>query len=155
MTLTQETFAAALELAREIIGATMINPFDADSTVVFTIDGTGAITELGRGTDAYTSLEAVAVSPMEPTAEALGIFTTGWAAPIGPDGDVVPSESPDRQRVQLCTAIDRRFSCMSAVRFDGGRHEFIDETGQGALHDAMLLALVSRLRLEMVQQQAQ
>lgn len=72
--------------------------------------------------------------------DAVVVVTTGWAAPLGPDGEPEgpPSLSPARRRVRLCVAVCDSGTA-SALRFADEPDDVVVDPGQatGSLADAV------------------
>ena len=70
--------------------------------------------------------------------EAVLLATCGWAAPIGEDDDIPPSEHPLRRRVRLMCVADTN-GVASVVRFSDKPEEAISDDGRatGSLADAL------------------
>jgi hypothetical protein len=102
--------------------------------------------------DSAFRLSAIAEHPdiyellTEPTSalgrmfDAVAVVTTGWAAPLGPDGepDGPPSLSPARRRVRLCVVVSDAGTA-SALRFADDADSVVIDPGQatGSLADAV------------------
>lgn len=89
--------------------------------------------------DVYSLLESDQATEVAKSAHYVALVTTGWAAPLNPQGGVdgVPSEHPERRRVRL-TVIASRQGVASVVRFADNDETALDE-GQatGTLADAI------------------
>ena len=68
--------------------------------------------------DIYSLLDEPFTQAVASTADFIALVTTGWAAPVGPDGepDGPPSLSEGRRRVRLCVFASRE-SVVSVLRF--------------------------------------
>jgi hypothetical protein len=75
------------------------------------------------------------------TPYAMGVLTTGWAAPLGDDGTIegVPSEHPKRRRVVLFCVVTRDGDVASRMLFEDTPNEPVDDDGAatGALAEAI------------------
>jgi hypothetical protein len=134
--------------AREHIAATLLDPFHADSAVLFLLDADGMVHELSRYEDVYNGLQEISGVSLRDEHVTLGVFTTGWAAPLSdqtPNGSA-PSEHPDRVRVQLCLALDRSFNSVSLVLMENSEEPMVERSGEGPLANAMAATLVTMLR---------
>ena len=95
--------------------------------------------------DIYDALEAYRYDMKETangsTLRGFVIVTTGWAAPLGKDGQVegAPSAHPERVRVTLVSAVARDASQAAAIYFGDGRETVYDDSGTatGSLADAL------------------
>lgn len=152
MTPNQSASTEALLAARDQIAATFENPFSTEQAVVFLVSITGEATEALRAADVYEALQLLAFLPLGWEQAGIGVFTTGWAAPLNAEGDVdgPPSEHPNRERVQLCTLLTTDFRCMSVASFEGQNRELHSEDATGSLADAMSATLVMMLRRRFV-----
>lgn len=72
--------------------------------------------------------------------DVIAVITCGWAAPLGPTGEVseiAPSDHPDRVRVRLTLIAEEGGFC-SALRFANNPDEVtINSSGRGPLADAL------------------
>lgn len=73
--------------------------------------------------------------------DVIAVITCGWAAPLGPTGDVsdiAPSDHPDRARIRL-TLIAGKDGVCSTMRFANNPDEVIinEAAGRGPLADAL------------------
>lgn len=110
-------------------------------TFAFTSDGFRILTRDG---DAYEALEMVADKHLKQWELGIGIITTGWASPLGKDGNVnsAPSEHPLRRRVRLVSCVNKAKQMASSLRFADEPDDLItDESGQGSLANALLTAI--------------
>jgi hypothetical protein len=92
--------------------------------------------------DVYMLLNGVGRDPEDRhTPHAVGVLTTGWAAPLGEDGtiDGAPSEHPKRRRVVLFCVATRDGDIASRMVFEDTPTEPVDDDGgaTGALADAI------------------
>jgi hypothetical protein len=75
------------------------------------------------------------------TPYAVGVLTTGWAAPLGDDGTIegAPSEHPKRRRVVLFCVVTRDGDVASRMLFEDDPNEPVDDEGAatGALTEAI------------------
>ena len=99
--------------------------------------------EYGSFVDVYEGLEIFSKDPASADSIALGIVTTGWAAPIGDDGDLdtPPSERPDRKRVIVYTVRTLEHDCWGAIDIDGNDELIEGNQSEGPLLDALTMAL--------------
>jgi hypothetical protein len=148
MTATQPSLEQLTLKAREHIAATLPNPFCADTAVLFLLDADGRVRELSRHKDVYDGLRETSVVQLKNEHIALGVFTTGWAAPLtdATSSDCAPSQHPDRVRVQLCTTLDRSFYNVSVLLLEDRSTPMVENDGQGSLADALAATFVMMLR---------
>lgn len=106
--------------------------------MIFLLDFEGLVTEISRFTDVYEGLRKVSVVSLQPEHTGLGVFTTGWAAPLSVDtkSTCPPSRHPERVKVQLCTVLDRNFQNVSVLLFEGETTPLVECDGEGSLADA-------------------
>lgn len=134
--------------ARESIADTFTQPFSADGAVLFLLDTEGSVHELSRFVDVYEGLKQVSGTQLRPEHIGLGVFTTGWAAPLttATESTCPPSDHPDRVKVQLCTVLDRDFQNVSVLLLEGETTPLVECDGEGSLADALTAAFVMMLR---------
>ena len=119
------------------------DPFQMEQAVTFAFTDDG-IRILTRDGDAYEALEMVADKHLKQWELGIGIITTGWASPLGADGnpDGAPSEHPLRRRVRLVSCVDKAKRMASSLRFADEPDDLItDESGQGSLANALMIAI--------------
>jgi hypothetical protein len=119
------------------------DPFQMEEAVTFAFTNDG-IRILTRDADAYEALEMVTDSHLKEYELGIGIITTGWASPLGADGnpDGLPSQHPLRRRVRLVTCVDKAKHMGSSLRFADEPDDLItDESGQGSLANALMTAI--------------
>ena len=94
---------------------------------------------LAQHPDVYALLESP-TSSLARMFDAAAVVTTGWAAPLGPDGHVegAPSEHRDRRRVRL-TVVVANHGTASVLRFADSPDEPISDPGSasGSLAEAI------------------
>lgn len=94
---------------------------------------------LAQHPDVYALLESQS-SALARMFDAAAVVTTGWAAPLGPDGrvDGAPSEHRDRRRVRL-TVVVANHGTASVLRFADSPDEPISDPGSasGSLAEAI------------------
>lgn len=148
MTAAPDNFIQSLLTARDTIAATLQDPFEADSAVLFLLDADSNVHELSRYEDVYSGLQETSAVALQPGHVAVGVMTTGWAAPLSGETpeSTAPSEHPDRERVQLCVACDRNFRVLSIVTFSGKDESFIEDSGEGPFADALAITMLTMLR---------
>jgi hypothetical protein len=115
---------------------------------MFLLDADGRVHELSRYEDVYDGLKETSTVALQDDHVAVGVFTTGWAAPLVgdvPDGPA-PSQHPDRVRVQLCVALDRKFQTVSVMLMENSNEPLVEGEGEGPLADALAATLVTMLR---------
>jgi hypothetical protein len=119
------------------------DPFQMEEAVTFAFTDDG-IRILTRDADAYEALEMVTDSHLKEHELGIGIITTGWASPLGADGnpDGAPSQHPLRRRVRLVSCVDKAKHMGSSLRFADEPDDLItDESGQGSLANALMTAI--------------
>ena len=119
------------------------DPFQMEQAVTFAFTDDG-IRILTRDGDAYEALEMVADKHLKQWELGIGIITTGWASPLGADGnpDGAPSEHPLRRRVRLVSCVDKAKRMASSLRFADEPDDLItDESGTGSLANALMTAI--------------
>lgn len=119
------------------------DPFQMKQAVTFAFADDG-IRILTRDGDAYEALEMVADKHLKQWELGIGIITTGWASPLGADGnpDCAPSEHPLRRRVRLVSCVDKAKHMVSSLRFADEPDDLItDESGQGSMANALMIAI--------------
>lgn len=111
------------------------------NAVLYGVTEDGSNFELGRAPDVYDLLDGEYPST---GVVGLAIHTTGWAAPLNPDGEVegAPSKHPERRRVALVTVMTAE-GMGSALSFADEPDEVItDSSGTGQLSDALKKCLL-------------
>jgi hypothetical protein len=90
--------------------------------------------------DVYELLDARVNQLAASTFDAVIVVTTGWAAPLGDDGEVEgkPSEHPKKRRVRLCVVADKA-EAVNIVRFaDDPDEPIVDhDSATGSLANAI------------------
>lgn len=117
--------------------------FSLDSAVVSAIiqeqDGL-IVEELVTHPDVYDGLFHAGLGASNPLAIGMAVVSTGWAAPLGADGepDGMPSQHAERRRVRL-TAISTNNGQASLIEFADDEGEYIIDEGQatGSLAEAL------------------
>lgn len=100
----------------------------------------GTFTETITGTDIYGIIYSDEARQMASKAEFIAIVTHGWASPITGDdeySEVPPSQHPERRRVSIIAVASRDASVHSAMRLAGEPDVIFDDSGRGALADAI------------------
>lgn len=113
--------------ARELLG--FLDGANHSKAGVFAMFDGGTIKAIAVNADIYEALES-AVIPV--SAIAVGVETTGWAAPLNSDGEVgdtPPSQHPERLRVRLVSVINDEgvASIMEIARPEGA--EIVEDYG--------------------------
>lgn len=135
-----EMISAANQQITEYLEMKEDTPFSLAGAMVFGINEGQEPRLLDIQTDAYDLLEINPISSIV-LAEftTIALVTTGWASPLGENGEVEgkPSEHPQRKRVRLVLA-GSPDGIGSAINFEDG--EVITDTGNatGALNDAFM-----------------
>jgi hypothetical protein len=87
--------------------------------------------------DIYDAIEQVTIPAFM---VAFGVITTGWAAPLNPDGKAegAPSQHPERRRVKLVSVINDN-GAGSAMAFQDEPEDVITDEGSatGSLAEAI------------------
>lgn len=148
MTATQDNFQRFVLDARTTIAATLQDPYQAENAVLFLMDADGRVHELSRYKDVYDGLQETSRVALQDNHVAVGVFTTGWAAPFNGDQppERAPSEHPNRVRVQLCTALDREFRSVSVIQMSDRDDTIVEGGGEGPLADALAAVMATMLR---------
>lgn len=134
-----------ISLAKKIIKGTEYKMNDA---VLYGVTKDGSNFELGRGPNVYDLLEGDF-----PSVGIVGLaaHTTGWAAPLGPDGEseCAPSAHPKRRRIALVLVITAEGDASALSFADDPNDLEIDEgSGDGDLVHALRKCL-SRISRQM------
>ncbi len=101
---------------------------------------------LATAEDIYEALESLPhIQSLKEDDQGIGIITTGWAAPLGDNGEVegAPSAHPERKRVRLCSCVERGGKMGSALAFETDPDDLVTDEGNGtgSLANALLSAL--------------
>jgi hypothetical protein len=106
------------------------------------------VREVCRNADAYEALKDAAAMALPEQDVAIGLYTTGWAAPLTPEGceEMPPSENPQRTRAQVTVLMTTLFNHVSVVRLADREEEIVSEEGAGHLANALTVTLVMMLR---------
>ena len=116
-------------------------PFDLDEAYFFAVLPSNEIVVLGTHGDVYAGLEVMrdnlpnfhALLPPGTIgkAEAIGIVSCGWAAPLDSMGDSRPaSASPLRKRCRLAAVVDVQLQFAVAAQFECSSDDIVvDDTG--------------------------
>ena len=98
--------------------------------------------EIGSGEDVYDVIQDIDLDKKQSQYEFVAITTTGWAAPLDPNGEIdcPPSQHNDRRRVTLLSMVNiRQAEIASAIKFDDEEEMVFDFGGAtGSLNVAML-----------------
>jgi hypothetical protein len=136
--------------AQAAITSTMPNPFWTSDASIFLLDTEGQVCELLLRESAYDGLQEIAGKELNDKHIAVGVFTSGWAAPLTCEepqhGDLSPSNSPERLRVHLCVLASREFEIVSVIQMQDTDGPLIQKTGEGNLADAMVITMLTLLR---------
>jgi hypothetical protein len=120
------------------------NPFLMGEAVVFAFTLNG-FRILARDGDVYDALEMVTDNHLKLGELGIGVLTTGWASPLGADGEIggAPSEHPLRRRVRLVTCVDKAKRMASSMRFADDPDEMLTDEGSatGSLATALVTAV--------------
>jgi hypothetical protein len=121
-----------------------LNMSEAHLLVVRNENGGVTVEPVSSNPDVYDLIEeTIAETPFSVrSSDILAIVTSGWAAPLGANGEVegAPSQHSQRRRVRLCAFVRRSDLTMtSIIRFGDTDEVSIDEgTATGSLAEAML-----------------
>jgi hypothetical protein len=98
--------------------------------------------EIGSNPDVYDLIENIGLDKRQSQYDFVAITTTGWAAPLDPNGEIdcPPSQHNDRRRVTLLSMVNiRQSEISSAIKFDDEEEMVFDFGGAtGSLNLAML-----------------
>lgn len=133
------------ELAQRTLTKEGGEGFTMEQAILFAYCGDG-FRLLATADDIY---EALFLLPQTQTLangeQGIGIITTGWASPLGADGqpEGAPSAHPERQRVRLCSCVERDGTMGSALAFERDPDDLVTDEGEatGTLAEALLDAL--------------
>lgn len=122
------------EITERIITGT---PMSLPEAVLYGVEPNGETVELGRHGDIYELLERV--HGRGTGLIGIAVHTTGWAAPLDENGEVVgaPSAHPDRVRVALVATVTTLGFCSALAFSDGRETVFEDQAPGGPLWLAM------------------
>jgi hypothetical protein len=113
--------------------------FQMTGAVIVVDTGDDFIT-IGNHPDVYEGLaELIDGGYTFPSVKGLAVVTTGWAAPLSPNGEVegAPSEHALRRRVRLISYVSHEATC-SALSFEDDDEVVYDEgSAVGSLADAL------------------
>jgi hypothetical protein len=118
------------------------SPFELDEAQLFVVTPYDDIEILGSHRDVYEALEILRdnldkFKKILPTglldeAVAIGVVSTGWAAPLGTIGDNEPaSASPDRRRCRVSALVSSSLEIAIAAVFDNACDEPVVDTATG------------------------
>jgi hypothetical protein len=121
------------------------DPFQMESAVVFAFTNDGQFRVLTSAPDVYECLEVVADKNLNQWEHGIGVITTGWAAPLGSNGqpEGAPSEHPLRRRVRLVSCVNKAKKMASSIRFADEPDDLVTDEGEatGSLAQALVNAL--------------
>ena len=126
----------SFELAgARLYGVTVVDSKEFDQDV----DAAFRLSFLAEHPDVYELLEAPS-SSLGRMFDAVAVVTTGWAAPLGENGEVqgAPSQHAKRRRVRLTVVVSNQ-GVASVVRFADEPDDIITDAGSatGSLADAI------------------
>lgn len=134
-----EVAKATEQLVHTVLSVTTDNAFEMSGARVYGVRN-GEIILLAEHADIYDLLADDDVRDEAKTYEYTTVVTTGWAAPLGANGEVegAPSEHRERRRVRL-SIIANADGVASVLRFaDDPDNVIIDEgSATGSLNDAI------------------
>lgn len=108
-------------------------------------DGEISIMEASRHADIYEAMELASnlITPIDTIG--MSVDTTGWAAPLGADGQIegMPSKHPEKRRVRL-NAIATDNGTASAIAFEATAERLLDDgEAIGSLSTALAFAWIT------------
>jgi hypothetical protein len=123
-----------------------VTQYTSAGATLFCAGTDGDIKPLGNYPDLYEGLTLeTAKSDTIPDIRYLGILTTGWAAPLNPDGTPhgAPSEHPERVRCMVISVVDQNLDSASILALENMNGELITDPGEGEgpLADALKRAM--------------
>lgn len=128
------------EISRSLFDDTMDMRTDKHAQLVGVnlIDNTRVCSLISSHGDIYQLLGSSANSPEKFEGyDLVAILTAGWAAPVGEDDDIAPSQHKNRKRVKIVLIGNTSEQTSSVMGFDG-EDEIIysKDEGRGSLQDA-------------------
>lgn len=115
----------------------------APAVSVWEVGNPGTLREVSHPyRDIYQLLDALGevLAPQGDTLGGVLVLTSGWAAPLGDDGQVegAPSAHPERRRVFVTCSVARDGSQAARMEFAGGDGDTVtDDNGTGSLAFAL------------------
>jgi len=94
-----------------------------------------------KGDDIYEMIDTLHEDKTYLVNDFVSVRTTGWAAPLGANGEVegAPSQHPKRRRVRLMSIVTRSYEVASALGFADDDEIVTDSgTARGSLAEALL-----------------
>jgi hypothetical protein len=133
------------ELLEKIYSLSIVNPENTNAKAYGITNNGGNMDSIlvANSPDVYDLLEYVDADKLQSNYNYFSVLTTGWAAPLGKNGEVegAPSKHKDRRRVTLVIgiSIDDKELIGSALKFDDD-DEIIFDFGDatGSLANAIL-----------------
>lgn len=116
----------------------------SESAKIFGVDLNGFATakEIGRSPDIYELIDEINLDKKQSGYEFVALLTTGWAAPLGKNGEVegAPSQHKDRRRVTLMSLLNmKNKELASMLKFDDEDEPVYDfGNATGSLNEAIL-----------------
>jgi hypothetical protein len=149
MNTTHDHLTAAAIAALNHYANESADQYNQDDAAVFAIAHDGSMHELAKNECVYEALQDIATLPLQDGHAAIGVCTTGWAAPIGANDDtsVAPSEHPKRVRCHLIAVVDRSFQMATAVSMQGDDEVQTNGAGEGELADCLCLTMLCMMRV--------
>ena len=149
MNTTHDTLTAAAIAALNHYANESADRYNQEDASVFAIAHDGTLHELAKNESVYDGLQDIATLPLQDGYAAIGVCTTGWAAPIGANDDtsIAPSEHPKRVRCHLIAVVDRAFKMSSAVSMQGDDEVQTNGAGEGELADCLCLTMLCMMRV--------
>lgn len=133
------------ELLEKIYSLSIVNPENTNAKAYGITNNGGNMDSIlvANSPDVYDLLEYVDADKLQSNYNYFSVLTTGWAAPLGKNGEIegAPSQHKDRRRVTLVIgiSIDDKELIGSALKFDDD-DEIIFDFGDatGSLANAIL-----------------
>ena len=133
------------ELLEKIYSLSIVNPENTNAKAYGITNNGGNMDSIlvANSADVYDLIEHIDADKLQSNYNYFSVLTTGWAAPLGKNGEVegAPSEHKDRRRVTLVIGIniDDKELVGSALKFDDD-DEIIFDFGDatGSLANAIL-----------------
>lgn len=134
------------ELAQRTLTKEGGEGFTMEQAILFAYCGDG-FRLLATADDIYEALFLLPhTQNLKDAEQGIGIITTGWASPLGANGqpEGAPSEHPERQRVRLCSCVERDGKMGSALSFERDPDDLVTDEGEatGSLAEALYDALI-------------
>lgn len=138
---------AKAELVESLFHESPESGFSQKAAMLFSVvegDEGVAITLASENGDVYDLLASDDTAQVAKASDYIAIVTSGWASPIdGSEGEVAPSQHPQRRRVRLLVMASRE-DMASVMRFEDDPENPILDDGKatGSLADALHFVMV-------------